>query len=208
MRPDEDADAALLVRLRAGDEGAFRELVEKYHGSMVRLARAFVASEAVAEEVVQESWMGIIKGLPKFEGRAKLKSWMLRIVTNQAKRKGVKEKRSLPFSSVGGDDEDGSALNPDRFSAEGHWIDPPSALRTRTPEGAALDKEVRRVVEEAIEKLPDREKIVITMRDIELLDSDDVCEALEITKVHQRVLLHRGRTRIRAALERELGIQR
>lgn len=198
-------DAELVARLRAGDEAAFAQLVREYQGRLTRFAQNFVGDRAVAEEVVQESWMGVLKGLKGFEGRSTLKSWIFRIVSNRAKTKAEREKRSLPFSSVGPDDGDGPALDPARFDGGGHWVQPPSALQTQTPEGAALDAEVRRVVEAAVEALPAKERLVVTMRDLEGLTSQEACEVLEVTAVHQRVLLHRGRTRVRAAIERELG---
>jgi RNA polymerase sigma-70 factor (ECF subfamily) len=156
----------------------------------------YVSSRAVAEEVVQEAWLGVLKGIGRFEGRSSLKTWLFRIVANTAKTRGVREARSIPFSSLGGDDEE--PIDPDRFLGPderfpGHWAVP--------PEGHVLAAEAMRVIEQAIERLPPAQRTVITLRDIQGLSSEEVRNALELSETNQRVLLHRARSKVRSALE-------
>jgi RNA polymerase sigma-70 factor (ECF subfamily) len=193
------AERSLVEALRAGDEAAFRTLVAELGPSMLRLARLYVSSGAVAEEVVQEAWLGVLRGIGRFEGRSSLKTWIFTILTNTAKTRGIREGRSVPFSSLG----DEPAVDPERFLGEdtrfpGHWAAPPQRW-----EGPArlLARETLGVVERAIAKLPPAQAIVITMRDVEGLDAEDVCNALDITETNQRVLLHRARSAVRRALE-------
>jgi RNA polymerase sigma-70 factor, ECF subfamily len=192
-----DADERRLVDgLRGGDERAFEQLIRMYHASLLRVARMYVSSRAVAEEVVQETWLGVLKRIERFEGRSSLRTWIFRILTNTAKTRAVREGRSLPFSVL---EEAGGAepaVDPDRFAA-GEWAVPPEPL----PEQALLGEEALRLVEEAIEKLPEAQRAVITMRDVQGLSADETCNALEITETNQRVLLHRARSKVRAALE-------
>ena len=194
-----------LVRaLRAGDEAAFVELVERYSGSLLRVATTIVGSRAVAEEVVQDTWLGVLKGLDRFEGRASLKTWLFRILTNSAKTRAMRERRSLPFSSLvrAETEHDERAVDADRFLPAdherfpGHWAAPP-----RAPEASLLAAETQSVIRQAIDELPDAQRTVITLRDVAGWDAEDVCEALELTDGNQRVLLHRARSRVRAALE-------
>jgi RNA polymerase sigma-70 factor, ECF subfamily len=203
QRPQTDPDAALVDRLRAGDEAAFMELVERYHGALVRLARSFVSSQAVAEEVAQETWLGVLNGIDRFEGRSSLKTWIFRILVNRAKTRGERESRSVPFSSL--DDPDGGAsVDPDRFVDAGAWASPP-----RRWEGEPLERllagEARDTIEAAIAELPAAQRGVITLRDLEGLDADETCELLDLTDGNQRVLLHRARSKVRQALEDYLG---
>ena len=189
-------DARLVDGLRAGDEEAFRTLMREYGGAMLRVAQMYVSSRAVAEEVVQEAWLGVLKGIGRFEGRSSLKTWLFRIVANTAKTRGVREARSIPFSSLGGDDEE--PIDPDRFLGPderfpGHWAVP--------PEGHVLAAEAMRVIEQAIERLPPAQRTVITLRDIQGLSSEEVRNALELSETNQRVLLHRARSKVRSALE-------
>ena len=200
------ADERRLVdALRAGDEAAFAALVREYGPMMLRVARMFVSSRAVAEEVVQEAWVGVLNGIGRFEGRSSLKTWIFRILTNTAKTRAVREGRSVPFSSLGGDDGDGSAVDTDRFLADdarfpGHWSAPPESW-AGSPEGRLLSGETLAVIEREIEDLPPAQAVVITMRDVEGFSAEEVCNALDITETNQRVLLHRARSRVRRALE-------
>ena len=201
-------EAQLVVALRAGDEAAFRELIRMYGGGMLRVAQMYVSSRAVAEEVVQEAWLGVLKGIERFEGRSSLKTWLFRIVANTAKTRGVREARSLPFSSFA-DDEGEATVSPDRFLGSGerfagHWYVPPSNW-ARLPEGSLLAAETMDVVQRAIDRLPPAQRSVLTLRDVEGLEADEVCNALDLTETNQRVLLHRARAKVRAALEEYLG---
>ena len=202
-----DADeAALVARLRAGDERAFDDVVTRFYPSMLAVARGYVRSRAVAEEVVQEAWLGVLNGLDRFEGRSSLRTWVLRIVANTAQTRGVREARVVPMSSLAEGDE--PAVEPERFRGAGdpfpgHWWSYPTDWRT-VPESKLFSEETLGVVKNAIEELPDLQRTVITMRDIVGCDSDEVCETLEISEGNQRVLLHRARARVRSALERHL----
>jgi RNA polymerase sigma-70 factor (ECF subfamily) len=207
MPPVADAaDEDLVERARTGDEEAFAELVRRYTPTLQRLARMYVATQAAAEDVVQETWLGVLRGLERFEGRSAFKTWLFRILVNRAKTRGVREHRSIPFASLGtggdGGDEsdDGPTVDPTRFVEEGAWASPPRRWQD-DPELALESSEVRRIAEEAIAKLPDRQRIVITMRDLEGLSSDEVRNALDLTETNQRVLLHRARAKVREALE-------
>jgi len=197
-----DADAALLVRLRAGDEAAFMELVDRYGPLMLRIARTYVPTQAVAEEVVQEAWLGVLQGLDRFEERSSLKTWILRIVINRARTRGERERRSVPFTSFETGDE--PAVDPDRFLAPDHpqypggWSSPPRAW----PEDQLLAKETLAQVREAITHLPPRQQEVIVLRDVEGWSPEEVSAALELTDGNQRVLLHRARSKVRGDLER------
>ena len=200
-------ETALIARLRAGDEAAFNTLVADLYPSMLAVARGYVRSRAVAEEVVQESWLGVLKGLDRFEGRSSLRTWVLKIVANVARTRAVREARSVPLSTFeveGGE----PAVDPSRFRGPdqgfpGHWLSPPTDWR-RLPEERLTSLETLAVVQEAIEQLPEAQRVVITMRDVAGVDSDEVCDALGISAGNQRVLLHRARARVREALERHL----
>jgi RNA polymerase sigma-70 factor (ECF subfamily) len=202
-----DEDAALVARLRDGEERAFEEAVAGLYPAMLAVAHGYVRTRSVAEEVVQEAWLGVLKGLERFEGRSTLRSWVLRIVANIARDRAVREARSLPFSSLGSDDEE-PAVAPERFYGAdepypGGWRSFPSDWRT-LPESRLLAHETLDLVKRAIEDLPEGQRIVITLRDVKGWDADEVCEALEISEVNQRVLLHRARMRVRTRLERHL----
>ncbi len=194
----------LLARLRAGDEAAFESLVSTHYGTMLAVAQTYVRTRAVAEEVVQEAWLGVLKGLDRFEGRSSLKTWILRIVANTAKTRGVREARSVPFASLEPEGEE-AAVEPGRFCAPGeafagHWCRYPRDWQ-RLPEEILLDRETLQVVVAAIRALPAAQRTVISMRDVEGCSSEEVCEALDVSEGNQRVLLHRARSRVRAALE-------
>jgi RNA polymerase sigma-70 factor, ECF subfamily len=195
-------DQLLLDRLLAGDEAAFTSIVEQYHGALLRLARVFVPSQAVAGEVVQETWASVIHGLPKFEGRSSLKTWIFRILTNRAKTRGAREGRSVPFSALGDLDSDNEpAVSPDRFQASGMWAAPPRPWESDTPEKLIMQKQAIERLASALEDLPPNQRAVVTLRDVEGLESPEVCNILEISETNQRVLLHRGRSKLRRVLE-------
>ncbi len=208
--PDE---AALLARLRDGDAPAFDELVTALSPSLRRVARAHVPSDAVADEVVQETWLGVINGLERFEGRASLKTWIFRILLNRARTRGVQEHRTVPFATLAGREaeEPFSAVDADRFlpadheRAPRHWATPPQRWE-ELPEQALQNAETLAVVREALATLPPAQRLVVTMRDIEGFPSDEVCELLDLSEGNQRVLLHRGRSRVRARLEEHLAV--
>jgi RNA polymerase sigma-70 factor (ECF subfamily) len=200
----------LVEALRAGDEAAFRSLVETYGGSMLRIARLFVSSQAVAEEVVQETWLSIVQGVERFEGRSSLKTWVFRILTNRAKTRAAREARSIPFSSLAGTEAEGEpAVDPERFLPAdherwpGHWAAPPTSW-AGVPEHRLLAAETMDVIRGAIDALAPSQRAVITMRDVYGWTSDEVCAALGLNDVNQRVLLHRARSRVRMVLERYL----
>jgi len=201
--PATDADAALVARLRDGDESAFAELIDLYGATMLRVAQMYVRDRATAEEVVQETWLAVLNGIERFEGRSSLKTWLFRILTNRAKTRGEREGRMLPFSALAGaGEEDEQAVDPDRFlgpdSAEpGAWAAPPRAW----PQDKILQKETLGVIQMAIEDLPDAQREVIRLRDVEGWTPMEVADALEITDGNQRVLLHRARSKVRAKLE-------
>ncbi len=197
VRPDE---SALLAALRAGDERAFMDLVELHTPGMRRFALTFVHSPSVADEVVGEAWLGVLRGLDRFEGRSSLKTWIYRIVANVARTRAVREARSVPFSAFATDDE--PSVDPERFLADGAWASPPEPWR------AVLDAEARAVIDRAIAALPDRQRQVIELRDVEGWGSDEVRNVLELSETNQRVLLHRARSKVRAALEAYLGEDR
>jgi RNA polymerase sigma-70 factor (ECF subfamily) len=198
--------AEIVEALRRGDEQVFSALVDEYGPAMLRVARMYVSSRAVAEEVVQEAWLGVIGGIGRFEGRSSLKTWIFRIVTNIAKTRGEREGRSIPFSSViGGDGEGGEAsIEPDRFLGggrfAGHWTSAPSRW-AELPEELLVGGETIGVVEAAIAALPEVQRTVITLRDVEGWNSEEVRNALDLSETNQRVILHRARAKVRQALE-------
>lgn len=203
-------DDALAAALRKGDERALATLIDRHSSAMVRVALAYVPSRAVAEEVVQEAWIGLIRGIDRFEGRSSLKTWIFRILTNIAMRAGSREARSVPFAALAAaDDTGGPSVDPDRFLPAdhelfpGHWAVMPA--RWPTPEEGLLSGELREVIADAIAKLPRAQRTVIGLRDIEGWESEEVCEALEITPGNQRILLHRARSKVRNAIEEYFG---
>jgi RNA polymerase sigma-70 factor (ECF subfamily) len=198
------SEAQLLEALRAGDEDAFRTLVREYMPSLVRVARIYVPTQAAAEEVAQETWLGVLNGLSRFEGRSSLRTWIFRILTNIAKTRAKRDGRTLPFSALS---EPGrvpeAAVDADRFLDPehprwpGHWALKPEAW----PEDALVAAETREKLAEAIETLPAAQRTVISLRDIEGWSSEEVRNALDLSETNQRVLLHRARSKVRAALE-------
>jgi RNA polymerase sigma-70 factor, ECF subfamily len=200
-------ESELLARLRAVDERAFEALVERHYPTMLAVARHYVNTRAVAEEVVQDAWLGVLKGIDRFEGRSSLRTWILRILVNTAKTRGVREARSVPFASLAPEGDE-PAVEPGRFRGAddpfpGHWLAYPGNWQ-RLPEEALADRETLDVVLATIHQLPPPQHIVITMRDIQGCDSEEVCEALDVSEGNQRVLLHRARSKVRGALERHL----
>jgi RNA polymerase sigma-70 factor, ECF subfamily len=198
------SDEQLLEGLRRGDERAFVELVERHQPLMLRVARRYVRSPAVAEEVVQETWLGVLRGLSRFEGRAALKTWIFRILVNRAVTRAEREGRIVPFSSLAGPDDE-PAVDPDRFRPagdpyQGGWKTFPLSWDA-LPEERLLARETLALVARAIADLPERQHTVILMRDIEGWSAEEVCSALEISEANQRVLLHRARSKVRRTLE-------
>lgn len=204
-------DVELVRRLRRGDEDAFMSLVERLQPTMLRVARMYVSSQAVAEEVVQEAWLGVLQGIDRFESRSSLRTWILRIVSNIAKTRGRREGRSVPFASLAGDDLDAPAFDPDRFLGAGdewagHWSTLPTDWRG-LPETRLTSSETLDAVRRAIDALPPMQAQVIRLRDVQGWTSEEVRNALELSETNQRVLLHRARAKVRAALEREMEIE-
>lgn len=204
MAQVEAAEAERLDALRAGQESAFAALVQQYHASMLRVARTYVSNRATAEEVAQETWVAVLNGLDRFEGRSSLKTWIFRILANIAKTRAQREARSLPFSSLG-DQTSEPSVDSDRFAPPGerwagHWKSYPERWDT-LPEERLVGDEARACVEGAIDRLPPTQRQVITLRDVEGWSSEEVCSALEISETNQRVLLHRARSKVRQALE-------
>jgi RNA polymerase sigma-70 factor, ECF subfamily len=197
-------DRVWLDRLRAGDEAAFTALVEQHHGALVRLARAFVGTQEAAEEVAQDTWLAVLNGLKAFEGRSTLKTWIFSILTNRAKTRGQRDKRWVPLVEAGTDGSAGTESDGDRFTPNGSWAAPPGHWDAETPETLLLQREALEAVDRAIAGLPPGQQAVLILRDVEGMASEDVCQALELSATNQRVLLHRGRSKVRAAVERYL----
>ena len=192
-----DTDAELLERLRAGDEGAFVLLVDRYQQPMLRFAHSLVSNRAVAEEAVQDTWMGVVRGLERFEGRSALKTWLFRILANRARSAGASEHRHVPV-------EPGSAVDSGFFDAAGAWRTPLEPWGDEAD--ARLDAaKLAPFLRSALDGLPERQRQVVLLRDVEGLSSDDVCDVLDISVGNQRLLLHRGRNRLREALMPAMG---
>ena len=206
-------DSALVARLRGGDDAAFTEIVTGWSPLMLRVARGHVSTDASCEEVVQETWMAVVRGLDGFEGRSSLRTWVFRILTNLAKTRGVREARSVPISSYAADDA-GPTVDPYRFRGDDdanphHWtlVGKPAPWLS-SPEQSAVDAETRRLLGAALVALPERQRAVVTLRDVHGLSGEEVCDLLGVSAANQRVLLHRGRARLRAVLEdyyRDMG---
>jgi RNA polymerase sigma-70 factor, ECF subfamily len=197
----------LVEALRAGDERAFNDLIERYHRSMVRVARFYVRDDEVAEEVAQEAWEGVLRAIDRFEGRSSLRTWIFRILTNTAKTRAQREGRSVPMSALGEPTEDeGPAVGPERFMDGGGWASSPERW-WEAPEARTLDREAREKILETIDSLPESQRAVITLRDVHGLDGQEVAEMLGVTDGNQRVLLHRARAKVREALEEYLSAE-
>ena len=192
-----DDERALLERLRAGDEVAFEALVAANDGPLRRVARGFVRSDAAADDVVQETWLGVVRGLHVFEGRSSLRTWIFRILVNTARTRAARDARSVPFSSL--ESDTGPAVDPAAFGADGRWSSAPPRL-DGDPETGLLSGELRAHLLDAVERLSADQRAVITLRDLVGLPASEVCELLDLSDVNQRVLLHRARARVRTAL--------
>jgi RNA polymerase sigma-70 factor (ECF subfamily) len=196
--PAIDADLELVARLRAGDEQAFVELVARHHAAMLRLARSFVSSTAVAEEVVQDTWLGVLRGIDGFAGRSSFRTWLLRILVNRATSTGMRERRSVAVGDAG------PVVDRARFDATGAWMAPPTHW-VEDSDDRLLAQGLSDEIQAALDGLPARQREVVVLRDVDGLSGHEVCEVLEISEANQRVLLHRGRSHLRQALESELG---
>jgi len=202
-------DGDLVRRLIAGDEDAFRDLLAAYHTNMVRLARSFVRNPATAEEVAQETWLQVLNGLDKFEGRSTLKSWIFSILANRARTRAVRDGRTLLFSDMSGEAGDTeSAVDPSRFNAAGYWHLPPRPWDDLTPERLAASGQLGERLAGAMDQLPDAQRAVVMLRDVEGCSSEEACNILGVTETNQRVLLHRGRSRLRRLLEPLMELER
>jgi RNA polymerase sigma-70 factor (ECF subfamily) len=206
------SDAELVAALQRRDESVFTDLVTRYHPTLLRLAMVYFPSRAVAEEVVQETWLAVIQGIDRFEARSAFKTWLFRILVNRARTRGEREGRTVPFSELRreAEESDEPAVAPDRFIPANHpeypqWVDhwmvPPQAWGG-SPEERLVSRETMGQIQSAIEALPPGQRQVITLRDVQGWSSEEVCNVLEISETNQRVLLHRARSRVRAALER------
>lgn len=197
-------DSQLIALILAGDEGAFATLVRAHYGSLKRFVRTLGATDAVADEVVQETWIVALQGIDSFEQRGSLKAWLYGIAGNVARRRSERERRTVPLSSLAGDGGAEAGMDAARFLGPGeawagHWSAPPRAWED--PERRLASLEARALLREAMEALPERQRAVVALRDVEGLSSGEVCDLLDLTEANQRVLLHRGRTAVRAALE-------
>jgi RNA polymerase sigma-70 factor, ECF subfamily len=192
-----EEEQALLERLRRGDEDAFRDLVERYDGPLRRVARTFVHSSAAADEVVQETWLGVVRGIGGFEGRSSMRTWLFRILVNRARTHATRDARSLPFSAL--EEDDGPAVEPAAFDADGRWTSAPARLDF-DPHTNLLRAELRERLIQAVDELAPAQRAVITLRDLVGVPADEVCDLLGVSDGNQRVLLHRARSRVRSAL--------
>lgn len=203
-------DAAVVAALRRGDEAAFVALVDRYHGALVRVAMLYVGDRSTAEDVAQETWLGVVQGIDRFEGRSSLKTWIFRILVNRAKSRAQRERRSVPFSSLAAElATDEPAVDPERFlppdspSWPGHWASAPVSW-DRIGEDRLVSKETMHRIHTCIDTLPPMQRHVVVLRDVEGWSGAEVCDLLELSEANQRVLLHRARSKVRRALERYL----
>jgi len=194
-----DDEVSLIERLRSGDEAAFAELVRTYQPAMLRLARGYVPSQAIAEEVVQETWLGVVRGIDRFEGRSSLATWLFTILVNRAKTAGIREQRHRRSR----DDQDVADLA-GSFDSSGAWATPPDAWAEEA-EDRIVAAELAARVRDFLDELPPAQREVVLLRDVEGLSGGEVCQILDITEGNQRVLLHRGRARVRNALAAAMG---
>jgi RNA polymerase sigma-70 factor, ECF subfamily len=201
------AEADLIDRLRGGDEAAFVCLVNTHSASLRRLALAFVSSDALAEEVVQETWLAVLTGIARFEGRSSVKTWIFKILVNRAKTRAIREKRTINFSELEDPSEPGQpAVDPARFLAAshplwpGHWASPLGNWST-SAEDAVVSRETMGVLQRGLERLPPAQRVVVALRDVHGWPAAEVCDVLGLSEANQRVLLHRGRSRLRGILE-------
>jgi RNA polymerase sigma-70 factor (ECF subfamily) len=197
-------DQRLLERLRAGDESAFESLVARHDRALRRVARTFVRTQTAVDDVVQETWLAVIKGIDRFEGRSSLSTWIFSILVNLARSRATRDARSVPFSALEHDDR--PAVDPAAFGSDGRWRSAPPRLET-DPESHLLSSELREQMLDAVEQLVPTQRAVITLRDLVGLEPAQVCSLLEITEANQRVLLHRARARVRSALVPFVGVE-
>jgi RNA polymerase sigma-70 factor (ECF subfamily) len=190
------SEAELLGRLRSGDENAFALLVDRYQMPLLRLARSFVPSQAVAEEAVQDTWLGVVRGIERFEGRSSLKTWLFQILANRARSAGAREHGHSSIESL-------HAVDPDHFDSQGRWIDPVAQWLDQSEDRLEAATWAP-ILKSALDDLPSRQRQVVLLRDVEQLSNADVCAVLGISGGNQRILLHRGRTRLREVLETEM----
>jgi RNA polymerase sigma-70 factor (ECF subfamily) len=209
--PGSADEARLVAALRRGDERAFAELLDTYHASLVRIATYYVRDAAVAEEVAQDTWLGVLHGIQTFEGRSTLKTWIFRILRNRAATRGERERRTVPFTALDTSEPGGEpSVEPDRFLDSthpvwpGHWASPPAAW-DGIPERQLVSSETLAQIQAAIDALPPLQAQVISLRDVDGWSSEEVCELLGLSEVNQRVLLHRARSKVRGALEAYLA---
>lgn len=200
----DQSDEVLLDQALAGDEDAFVVLVERYQAALLRFARTFVRQPAQAEDVVQDAWLGVVRGLERFERRSSFKTWLFRIVANRARTKAVRDARYVALEIEG--DEATTSAQEDHFTPAGRLKAPPAEW-AMTPERLVQSREARALVDAAVASLPSAQRTVVTLRDIEGLDAESVCNIMDISETNQRVLLHRGRTKVRAALAAQLSLQ-
>jgi RNA polymerase sigma-70 factor (ECF subfamily) len=203
-REESARDEDIVAALRRGDERAFASLVDELQGSMLRVAMTYVRERSVAEEVVQDTWLAVLNGLDGFEGRSSLRTWIFRILMNRAMTRFGRERRSVPFSSLAGD-EDEPSVDPDRFLPPGHpeaggWAFPPRSWG-EIPEDVLTSAETMSAIRDAVDRLPEGQRAVMTLRDLQGLSSAEACNVLDISETNQRVLLHRARTKVRRGLE-------
>jgi RNA polymerase sigma-70 factor (ECF subfamily) len=196
----------LLARLRAGDEAAFAGIVQAWSPVMLHIARGYVADKAAAEDVVQDTWLGVINGLSRFEGRSTLRSWTFSILVNRARTRGVRDRRVVASSTLTSDESDEPTIDPARFQGAdgrypGNWTSTGAPRPWDEPERRALGREVGQLLRAGLEQLPERQRLVIEMRDVLGMSSDEACAALNVSPANQRVLLHRGRAALRGMLE-------
>lgn len=211
---DVDREARLLSLLRSGDEHAFESLVAKHAAGMLRVARTYVASDVAAEDVVQDTWVAVMRGLEQFEGRCTVKTWLYRILINRSKSMGIGDRRTVPMSALHGENLHGEnrTVAPDRFYGAGEpdvlgrWSDPPRAWQ-RDPQTQAIGAELLRQLRAAIEVLPEPQRRVVILRDVEGMSAAETAELLDLSAVNQRSLLHRGRARLRQSLEAYLALE-
>jgi RNA polymerase sigma-70 factor (ECF subfamily) len=203
LMDDAHPDADLVRRLLAGDEAAFCDIVTAWSGTMRHAARQWVTTAASADEVVQDTWLAVLRGLARFEGRSSLRTWVFHILVNRAKTHAVREHRTIPVASLGPETGDDDGLDARRFDeSTGHWtlLGAPQSWEG-DPDALALSGELRRQLRHALDELPGRQQAVVRLRDVQGCTSEEVCELLDLTPENQRVLLHRGRTKLRASLE-------
>ena len=204
------ADDRVIARLKRGDQGAFDKLVTQHHSALIRVAMGYVADTEVAEEVVQDTWLAVIEGLDRFEGRSSLRTWICGILIHKAKDRGVREKRHTTFSAFESfDDDNDEAVDPSRFQETGewagHWAFPPQPWDHQTPEKLLASRQAVGAMQRAMEALPPTLREVLILRDVEGVEAKEVCEMLKITETNLYVRLHRARERVRVAVEKALA---